>query len=175
MCCSDDQSSGCQTHFLFNCQWSKPSKIRLLFLEEIYSFEYIYIIYSIEYTVKRLLKNILKFIEELAMGFPERLKELRLKKGLTQKEIAEEFGIKQPNYQQWESGKRKPSSETLEKFANFFGVTMDYLAGNDEELDNVEVLFRMNSKGLTDSEKAVFKKELIEFMEERKKAFSKGN
>lgn len=144
-------------------------------MEEIYSFEYIYIIYSIEYTVKRLLKNILKFIEELAMGFPERLKELRLKKGLTQKEIAEEFGIKQPNYQQWESGKRKPSSETLEKFANFFGVTMDYLAGNDEELDNVEVLFRMNSKGLTDSEKAVFKKELIEFMEERKKAFSKGN
>ena len=121
------------------------------------------------------MKNILKFIEELAMGFPERLKELRLKKGLTQKEIAEEFGIKQPNYQQWESGKRKPSSETLEKFANFFGVTMDYLAGNDEELDNVEVLFRMNSKGLTDSEKAVFKKELIEFMEERKKAFSKGN
>ena len=70
------------------------------------------------------------------MGFPERLKELRLKKGLTQKEIAEEFGIKQPNYQQWESGKRKPSSKTLEKFANFFGVTMDYLAGNDEELDN---------------------------------------
>ena len=35
------------------------------------------------------------------MGFPERLKELRLKKGLTQKEVAEEFGIKQPNYQQW--------------------------------------------------------------------------
>ena len=96
------------------------------------------------------------------MGFPERLKELRLKKGLTQKEIAEEFGIKQPNYQQWESGKRKPSSETLEKFANFFGVTMDYLAGNDED-----------SKGLTDEEKEIFKKELIEFMEERKKAFNK--
>ena len=81
MCSSDDQSSGCQTHFLFNCQWSKPSKIRLLFLEDIYSFEYIYIIYSIEYIVKRLLQNILKFFEELKMGFPERLKELRLKKG----------------------------------------------------------------------------------------------
>jgi len=119
------------------------------------------------------LQNILKFFEELKMGFPERLKELRLKKGLTQKEIAEEFGIKQPNYQQWESGKRKPSSKTLEKFANFFGVTMDYLAGNDEELDNVELLFRMNSKGLTDEEKEIFKKELIEFMEERKKAFSR--
>jgi putative transcriptional regulator len=105
------------------------------------------------------------------MGFPERLKELRLKKGLTQKEIAEEFGIKQPNYQQWESGKRKPSSETLEKFANFFGVTMDYLSGNEEDLENIELLFRMNSKGLTDEEKEIFKRELIEFMEKRKKVF----
>ena len=119
------------------------------------------------------MQNILIIFEELEMGFPERLKELRLQKGLTQKEIAEEFGIKQPNYQQWESGKRKPSSETLEKFANFFGVTMDYLAGNDEELDNVELLFRMNSQGLTEEEKKIFKKELIEFMEERKKAFNK--
>lgn len=108
------------------------------------------------------------------MGFPERLKELRLKKGLTQKEIAEEFGIKQPNYQQWESGKRKPSSETLEKFANFFDVTMDYLSGNEEDLGNIELLFRMNSKGLTDEEKKLFKKELIEFMEKRKKVFEKG-
>ena len=109
------------------------------------------------------------------MGFPERLKELRLKKGLTQKEIAEKFGIKQPNYQQWESGKRRPSSETLEKFANFFGVTMDYLSGNEEDFENIELLFRMNSKGLTEEEKKVFKKELIEFMEKRKKAFKKQN
>ena len=109
------------------------------------------------------------------MGFPERLKELRLTKGLTQKEIAEEFGIKQPNYQQWESGKRKPSSETLEKFADFFGVTMDYLSGNEEDLDNIELLFRINSKGLTDQEKKVFKKEMIEFMEKRKRVFEKDN
>ena len=52
---------------------------------------------------------------------------------------------------------------------------MDYLAGNDVELDNVELLFRMNSKGLTDEEKEIFKKELIEFMEKRKKAFRKEN
>lgn len=110
------------------------------------------------------------------MGFPERLKELRLKKGLTQKEVAEQFGIKQPNYQQWESGKRKPSSETLQKFADFFGVSMDYLAGKEEEdeLANVELLFRMTSDGLTEEEKNVFRNELIEFMKERKRAFEKG-
>ena len=56
------------------------------------------------------------------MGFPERLKELRLKKGLTQKEVAEEFGIKQPNYQQWESGKRRPSSETCKFFWSYDGL-----------------------------------------------------
>ena len=57
-------------------------------------------------------------------------------------------------------------------------VSVDYLVGNSEEksdeLDNIELLFRMNSKGMTEAEKAVFKKELIEFMEERKKAFDKG-
>ena len=54
-------------------------------------------------------------------------------------------------------------------------VSVDYLVGNSEEksdeLDNIELLFRMNSKGLTDEEKEIFKKELIEFMEERKKLF----
>ena len=56
-------------------------------------------------------------------------------------------------------------------------VSVDYLVGNSEEktddLDNIELLFRMNSKGLTDEEKEIFRKELIEFMDERKKAFGK--
>ena len=56
-------------------------------------------------------------------------------------------------------------------------VSVDYLVGNSEErtdeLDNIELLFRINSKGLTEEEKEVFKKELIEFMEERKKLFKR--
>ncbi|EKA13278.1 XRE family transcriptional regulator, partial [Streptococcus sp. GMD1S] len=57
--------------------------------------------------------------------------------------------------------------------------SVDYLVGNldeeSDELDNIELLFRMNSKGLTEEEKEIFKKELIEFMEERKQAFKKGD
>lgn len=57
-------------------------------------------------------------------------------------------------------------------------MSVDYLVGNleeeSDELDNIELLFRMNSKGLTEEEKEVFKKELIEFMEERKKVFGKN-
>ena len=62
------------------------------------------------------------------------------------------------------------------KIAQILNVSVDYLVGNSEEksdeLDNIELLFRMNSKGLTEEEKAVFKKELIEFMEKRKKIFN---
>lgn len=55
-------------------------------------------------------------------------------------------------------------------------MSVDYLVGNsdytEDKLDNIELLFRMNSKGLTDEEKEIFKKELIEFMKERKKLFN---
>lgn len=62
----------------------------------------------------------------------ERLKELRKKANLTQKDMADYFGTSQPSYQAWESGKRKPNSESLDKIANFFNVSTDYLLGNTE-------------------------------------------
>ena len=74
---------------------------------------------------------------------------------------------------------KKPIQENLVKIVQVLDVIVDYLVGNleekSDELDNIELLFRMNSKGLTEEEKAIFKKELIEFMEERKKAFKKGD
>ncbi|MFU2204962.1 helix-turn-helix domain-containing protein [Streptococcus pluranimalium] len=71
--------------------------------------------------------------------FRERLKKLRLEAGLTQKEIAEKFGIKQPTYAQWESGRTKPKSETLEKFASFFNVSTDYLLGNTDQKNAFDI------------------------------------
>ena len=113
------------------------------------------------------------------MKFSERLKDLRKQAGLTQVDVAERLGISQPAYASWERGVKKPTQENLVKIAQTLNVSVDYLVGNSEEktdeLDNIELLFRMNSKGLTKEEKAVFKKELIEFMEERKKNFNKEN
>lgn len=112
------------------------------------------------------------------MGFSERLKNLRKQALLTQVDIAEKLGISQPAYASWERGIKKPTQENLVKIAQILNVSVDYLVGNsdstEDELDNIELLFRMNSKGLTDEEKVVFKKELIEFMEERKKAFEEA-
>lgn len=109
------------------------------------------------------------------MAFAERLKELRKQAHLTQVELAKLLGIGQSSYADWERGKKKPTQGNLVKIAQILNVSVDYLVGNSDNtedgLDNIELLFRMNSKGLTDEEKATFKKELIEFMEERKKVF----
>lgn len=111
------------------------------------------------------------------MEFSERLKKLRKDAGLTQVDVAEKLGISQPAYASWERGIKKPTQENLVKIAQILNVSVDYLVGNlqetSDELDNIELLFRMNSKGLTDEEKEIFKKELIEFMKERKSAFRK--
>ncbi len=45
---------------------------------------------------------------------------------------------------------KKPTQENLVKIAQILNVSIDYLVGNSEEkldeLDNIELLFRMNSK-----------------------------
>lgn len=114
------------------------------------------------------------------MEFAERLKTLRKQVKLTQAQIAEKLNISQQAYASWERGVKKPTQDNLVKIAQILNVSVDYLVGNsdehlkEDELDNVELLFRMNSNGLTEEEKAIFKKELIEFMEKRKKAFEKN-
>lgn len=113
------------------------------------------------------------------MEFSERLKKLRKDAGLTQVDVANKLGISQPAYASWERGIKKPTQENLVKIAQILNVSVDYLVGNSQEtldeLDNIELLFRMNSKGLTNEEKEIFRKELIKFMEERKKYFNDKN
>lgn len=112
------------------------------------------------------------------MEFSERLKKLRKDIGLTQVDVASKLGISQQAYASWERGAKKPTQDNLVNIAQILNVSVDYLVGNlqetSDELDNIELLFRMNSKGLTDEEKEIFKKELIEFMKERKKAFEEA-
>lgn len=109
------------------------------------------------------------------MEFSERLKNLRKQAGFTQVDVANKLGISQQAYASWERGSKKPTQDNLVKIAQILNVSVDYLVGNlhetSDELDDIELLFRMNSKRLTDEEKKTFKKELIEFMEERKKLF----
>ena len=64
--------------------------------------------------------------------FTERLKELRLKKRLTQTELGEKVGVKQNTFTNWENGKREPNFETLLKLASILNTTTSYLLGESD-------------------------------------------
>lgn len=61
----------------------------------------------------------------------ERLKTLRVEKGLYQKDIASFLGVDRTTYVKYERGDSEPSFEIISKLANFFEVSIDYLLGND--------------------------------------------
>ena len=60
-----------------------------------------------------------------------RLKELRTKKGVTQKVIASEIGCTTDCYSKYERNKREPDILTLISLSKYFDVSIDYMVGND--------------------------------------------
>lgn len=59
--------------------------------------------------------------------FAERLRSLRTKKGLTQKEVADRLGISESAYGYYEQGRRQPPQESYAVLADLFDVSLDYL------------------------------------------------
>ena len=66
------------------------------------------------------------------MEIAEKLKRLRCKMNLTQKEVAEILGITRTVYANYEQGFREPDLLTLWKIADFFDVSVDYLLGRKD-------------------------------------------
>lgn len=59
--------------------------------------------------------------------FSDKLKELRTKKGLSQKALSELLFVSQQTVGKWETNKATPNPETISKIADIFEVTSDYL------------------------------------------------
>ena len=57
----------------------------------------------------------------------EKLKQLRLKKSLSQQNVADYLGINRTTYVKYETGTSNPNVARLSKLAAFFGVSPDYL------------------------------------------------
>lgn len=64
-----------------------------------------------------------------------RLKEIRLEKGLTQKQLAQSLEVSPQMVLSWEKGLRNPKESTLEKIANALDVPVDYLTGKIYQID----------------------------------------
>lgn len=63
------------------------------------------------------------------MIFSERLKELRIERGLTQKKLGEIIGATYSAVSFWENGTNEPKISYLIALCKYFDVTADYLLG----------------------------------------------
>ena len=63
--------------------------------------------------------------------FVERLKELRLERGLSKEQVSQDTGLSRSAISLWEAGKRVPNAEAVVVLAKYFEVTTDFLLGVD--------------------------------------------
>lgn len=70
-------------------------------------------------------------MQKIKIRLSVRLKELRGNR--SQKEIANELGVKQQTYSRWELGDRQPKLDEFAALAHHFGVTTDWLLGVEQQ------------------------------------------
>ena len=66
-------------------------------------------------------------------NFNENLKNARLKKGLSQKDVAEKIWVAKSTYSLYESGSREPNVQTIKKISDVLDVSADDLLGINNE------------------------------------------
>lgn len=64
--------------------------------------------------------------------FGERLKQLRIKTNITQKQMAQKLKITERAYQRYEGDTSTPHYHTLITLADYFDVSLDYLVGRSD-------------------------------------------
>lgn len=63
----------------------------------------------------------------------KRLRFIRDQRGLSQKFVAEKIGVRNNTLSGYESGRREPDAATLEKLADLYQVSVDYLLGRTDK------------------------------------------
>jgi Helix-turn-helix. len=61
------------------------------------------------------------------------LRKLREEKGISQEELAKHLRLARTTITMYELDQREPDNETLQRIADFFRVSLDYLAGRTNE------------------------------------------
>lgn len=67
----------------------------------------------------------------------ERLKKLRGKR--TQEDISSSLGLSRARYSHYENDRVEPDTETLNKMADFYNVTIDYLLGRTDHPEPIDI------------------------------------
>ncbi|MGN0396177.1 MAG: helix-turn-helix domain-containing protein [Coprococcus sp.] len=67
------------------------------------------------------------------MRYNERIREMRINKDMTQKQVADILHIGQRTYADYESGKTRIPVDSLLKLAKHYNVSVDYISGVSNE------------------------------------------
>jgi transcriptional regulator with XRE-family HTH domain len=99
-----------------------------------------------------------------------RLKELREQRRLNQEGLALKLNVSQSTISAYEIGERVPDLETLIAIANFFNVSLDYLAG----LSDLKQQIRQSDLSLNELEHLHTYRQLSDIDKEKIKAYIDG-
>lgn len=80
--------------------------------------------------------------------FKDKLKELRIQKGISQYELADKLFVSRSAIAKWENGNGIPSDVNLKAICEFFGVKEEWLLDRRDMKEMVENLDKKNSKVL---------------------------
>ncbi|ESS00644.1 helix-turn-helix domain-containing protein [Limosilactobacillus fermentum] len=100
------------------------------------------------------------------MNIGERIAQLRKSRSMSQFQLAKTLNIATSTLGMYETNKRKPNMEMLEKLADFFGVSVDYLLGRPEKNDNNntadladdDTIFTYKGQPLSDDDKEIIRR-----------------
>lgn len=71
----------------------------------------------------------------------EVFEQLLQRKGVSAYKVAKEAGVTQTALSNWKNGRNTPSTTTLQKIADYFGVTIDYLMTGEEKESSEKYYF----------------------------------
>lgn len=89
-----------------------------------------------------------------------RYAELRDKQGLSDYAVSKKIGLSRSILSDWKIGKHTPSNKNLKKIADFFNVSLDYLAGRTKTF-NITPVIKAVEKAIPASDPAFTDDELL--------------
>jgi transcriptional regulator with XRE-family HTH domain len=96
-------------------------------------------------------------------SFGDRIRKLRESNGITQKDMAKKMDLSNVQLSRYEADERRPDFETLKKFSEFFGKSIDYLLTGNEYSNSPDEMW----KEILDPNTQVFFKDLMDAPEEK--------
>lgn len=87
----------------------------------------------------------------------EKIKILRVSRGITQAELGEKINVKRNTISQWEKNERTPSFEKIVELSKVLGVTLDYFDNKPIDQTLFELLSKLsmyfNAQGIPEADK----------------------